>query len=158
MNLSKEDIINYYYNSYVKVDGLWFIKMEENYGFDKALDLDNEVWKVLPKIQARFLKDKLGLKQGIDSLYACLSEKLKLDNFKYDIKKTTDKITLSILRCPWHVLMQKSNRENFSEKIGKVICNSEYSVIAKEFGEDIGLKISSRICSGDNNCKFIFKK
>ena len=46
----------YLLRSCAAVNGLWFMKVEEKYGFDAALDLDAAVWAVMPKIQARQLK------------------------------------------------------------------------------------------------------
>jgi hypothetical protein len=56
IQLTPEQIAEYYHRSYTVVDGLWFMKIEEKYGFDAALDIDKEVWKVFPKMQARLLK------------------------------------------------------------------------------------------------------
>ena len=58
-SLTQEEIIEYLYQCYVKADGLWFVKVEEQFGFDKALEIDAEVWKIIPKIQARILKSNL---------------------------------------------------------------------------------------------------
>ncbi|NLE90228.1 MAG: hypothetical protein GX602_04765, partial [Dehalococcoidales bacterium] len=55
--LSDRQISQYLQRSYEAVDGLWFMKVEEKLGFDTALEIDGEVWKVLPKIQARMLKN-----------------------------------------------------------------------------------------------------
>ncbi|MHB1377104.1 MAG: DUF6125 family protein, partial [Candidatus Humimicrobiaceae bacterium] len=52
--LSSRQVKEYLQNSYAKVDGLWFLKTEEQFGFEKALESDLEVWKVMPKIQARY--------------------------------------------------------------------------------------------------------
>ena len=52
--LTNKDRAEYYNRSYKAVDGLWFVKAEEQFDFDTALELDKEVWKVMPKIQARF--------------------------------------------------------------------------------------------------------
>ena len=51
VKLSSKQVADYFNRSYKAVDGLWFLKVEEKYGFDTALELDNEVWKILPKIQ-----------------------------------------------------------------------------------------------------------
>ena len=56
INLTDVQIAEYYHRSFSVVDGLWFMKIEERYGFEAALDIDSEVWKVVPKIQARKLK------------------------------------------------------------------------------------------------------
>ena len=79
-----KDRAEYFHRSYKTVDGLWFVKTEEQFDFNTALDLDREVWKVMPKIQARFLKKKFGV-----------------------------------------------------DKIGGVICSTEYGVWGSEFGPDI---------------------
>jgi len=57
--LTQGEVSKYLYQSYSKVDGLWFMKVEEQFGFEKALEIDTGVWKILPKIQARYLKLKL---------------------------------------------------------------------------------------------------
>jgi hypothetical protein len=41
--LSLQQIADYFNHNYNPVDGLWFMKAEEKYGFDTALDVDNEV-------------------------------------------------------------------------------------------------------------------
>ncbi|GAF84732.1 unnamed protein product, partial [marine sediment metagenome] len=61
IELSNRQIAEFWHRSYASVDGLWFMRVEERYGFDAALDIDNEVWKVLPKIQARMLKSMAGV-------------------------------------------------------------------------------------------------
>jgi len=43
MKLSENEKTNYFYNSYIKADGLWFIKVEENLGFELALEIDHQV-------------------------------------------------------------------------------------------------------------------
>ena len=59
MKLTDKETAEYLYRCYTAVDGLWFVKVEEKYGFDSALDIDKEVWKIMPKIQSRFLKNSL---------------------------------------------------------------------------------------------------
>ncbi len=50
-HLTDQQAAEYFHRSFTAVDGLWFMKVEEKHGFDAALEIDNEVWKVLPKIQ-----------------------------------------------------------------------------------------------------------
>ena len=57
----------YFHRCYVAADGLWFMKAEEKHGLVAALEVDEQVWKVLPKIQARMLKAMLHVDQGIDA-------------------------------------------------------------------------------------------
>jgi len=182
--LNNRQVKEYIQNSYAKVDGLWFLKTEERFGFEKALDIDLEVWKVMPKIQARYLKAVPEIKEIADSFdmfFECLKVKMKLDNFNIktsrnrqntrnkinDNKKSAnlspafkenDVITITVNNCPWHNLMIKSGRENLSEKIGRVICQNEYSIFASEFDKNIKFEIGERICKESDCCKFVFTK
>lgn len=49
-------------------------EVEEALGFDQALKLDEAVWRVLPKIQARTLKGMLNLKDGLADLKRALTQ------------------------------------------------------------------------------------
>ena len=154
VELSDRQIAEFWHRSYTSVDGLWFIKVEEKYGFDATLDIDDEVWDVLPKIQARMLKSMVGVDKGIDALFECLTTKLSLEGFTFKAEKAGDgggfKIVIS--KCPWHDLMVKSGREELSGKVGALICNTENSVWASEFGDDILFEPGNQICKGSASC------
>jgi len=154
MELEKEQIIKYYYESFVKVDGLWFIKTEESYGFQKALDIDRSVWEILPKIQARLLKSFYKDLDGLCLLKKALETKLKLDHFKFEFKtnEQKNKITVSINKCPWHEIMLKSGRENRSKDIGDVICSTEYKTFTNEIMDKADVSLSKGICRGEKSC------
>lgn len=179
---NKNDSLQYLYNNFIKVDGLWFVKLEELLGFEKALEIDKKVWEILPKLQARFIKNRLqdkllkpgaktmtkdciydspgsnckSLKKDFKLLYDSLKLKLNLDNFKFRIIKNKLRINVIIDYCPWHNNMIKSHRENKSYMIGKTICNTEYYTFAREFIKNIDFKITEQICNSDSFCKFNF--
>jgi hypothetical protein len=159
LRLTEKQISEYYKRSYTAVDGLWFMKTEERYGFDTALDIDDDVWKVMPKIQARKLKAMGNLTDGLDGLRECLTAKLTLDGFAFETEQSDDarslKITLS--ECPWHNIMIKSGREHLSGKVGTRICTTEYQVWASEFGNDITFELGDQICEGFEGCTLLFK-
>lgn len=152
LELTPEQIAEYFHRSYSAVDGLWFMKIEEKYGFDAALDIDNEVWKVFPKIQARLLKSMGKLGTGIDALLEALTTKLKLEGFEFKTAKTDRGFRIIVNECPWHNLMVKSKREALSGKVGTLICNTEYSAWAAELGEDIKFELKHQICAGSKSC------
>ena len=158
LELTPKQIAEYFQRSYAAVDGLWFMKVEEKYGFGAALDVDNEVWKVFPKIQARALKSLCKAGNGIDALFECLTTKLHLEGYKFEAKKTGgDGFEITIEECPWHSLMVKARREKLSGKIGTLICNTEYSAWASEFGENIKFELKGQICEGARSCVLLFK-
>ncbi len=145
----------YLHLCYSRVDGLWFLKVEEQLGFDAALELDVAVWQVLPKLQARALKRLLGLNDGREALRLALQEKLTLDGFAFTLADTADGLCLTVQACPWLALLQKSGREHVADRIGNAICTTEYGVFAREFGLRLQ-ENSARLCGGGDACTFIF--
>ena len=158
IKLTEKQIGDYFHRSYTATDGLWFMKVEEKYGFDKALEIDNEVWKVLPKIQARMLKTMLNVENGTDALFECLRAKLTLESFNYKAERLGTGFRITISECPWHNLMVKSGREKLSEKVGTLICNTEYSVFGYEFGKDIFFQLETQICKSSQCCILNFHR
>jgi len=158
--LSDKQITAYFRRCYTAVDGLWFMKVEEKYGFDNTLEIDNEVWKVLPKIQARFIKSIRKLGEGLEALYECLSTKMSIEEFTFSSEKFQNASGFKIIinRCPWHDLMIKSGRETLSGKVGTLICTTEYSVWASEFGKNIKFQLKHQICDGAESCVLQFSQ
>jgi len=158
--LTDKQRAKYLLRSYTAVDGLWFMKVEEKYGFDSALDIDDEVWKVLPKIQARVLKDMMNQEQSIAACFDCTEVMLSLEEFSFRAEKMDSNGSFRIFLdiCPWYNAMVESDREEFSERVGTRICNSSFSAWAAEFGDDIRFEMQHQICKGDECCILQFTK
>jgi hypothetical protein len=156
LTLTCGEIAQYLRRSYMAVDGLWFMKVEERCGFDTALDIDHEVWKVMPKIQARMLKSLGNAEDGLAGLRACFATKLTLEGMSFRVEESEKSFQIVIDECPWHALMVKSGREHLSERVGNTICRTEYSTWAREFGEDIRFELRDRICLGSPCCVLHF--
>jgi len=156
LELSDRQVADFFRRSYTAIDGLWFMKAEEKQGFEAALDLDDEVWKVFPKIQARMLKDMCKAANGIEGLRECFTTKLAIEGFGFDVEALNSGFRVNISRCPWHDSMVKSNREALSGKVGTRICGTEYSIWAAEFGKTIRFDRKSEICTGSKRCMLEF--
>jgi hypothetical protein len=154
MKLNDKQIAEYLLRCFTAVDGLWFMKLEEKHGFDTALEIDNEVWKVMPKIQARMLKSMGNLGNGIEALFDCLTTKLALEGFTFKTEKIDNPRGFRIIieKCPWFELLVKSGRENLAEKLGNTICNTDCSTWASEFGDNIKFELQSQICKDSKHC------
>jgi len=150
--LSSQQVAEYFSRSYKAVDGLWFMKVEDKHGFDAALELDNDVWKVMPKIQARMFKSFLGVENGSDALFESLVTKLELEGFKFKAEMTENGFRITITDCPWHNLMIKSGRENLAKLVGTTICNTEYQVWSSEIEKTIKFKLKSQKCDESEQC------
>jgi hypothetical protein len=158
--LTSEQKSHYFQRSFTAVDGLWFVKTEEFRGFDHALETDREVWKVMPKIQARLLKEMLQVSEGMAALQSCLEAKLEAEGYGFEIgfQDAGRCLALKISRCPWHDAMIKAGREKLSGKVGRIICQAEYQTWASEFGKDIDFSMDPLLCEGNPCCTFRFSK
>lgn len=160
--LTDEQKTEYFRRSYTAVDGLWFMKVEEKLGFDEALLVDEAVWRVLPKIQARTIKEMLHLQSGLNDLDQALSARLAMEGFEFQIEPEKDSLAVTIRRCPWHDIMIKSGRGVLSEQVSEVICRVENSVWSSEFsaekgeGRQIKFAREKRICQGEEKCMLRF--
>jgi len=156
--LGCKQIVEYFHRCYQAVDGLWFIKVEEKIGFGAALEVDHEVWKVMPKIQARMIKSMLKLNNGSDALTKGLATKLELEGFKFKVEKNRDGFRIIVKDCPWHDLMIKSGREKLSGIVGTTICNTEYPIWVSEFGGKMNFKLKSQKCKNSECCILDFER
>ena len=171
-SLTDEQKMEYFRRSYTAVDGLWFMKVEEKLGIEEALQLDEAVWKILPKIQARTLKGMMHLPGGLAGLEQALSARLALEGFEFIMEPREDGLAVIVKRCPWHDIMIKSGRGALSERVSDIICRVENSVWASEFceekgtpgevevgegeGQEIGFLREERICRGEERCVLRF--
>ncbi len=154
IKLNDTQTTEYFHRSYTAVDGLWFMKTEERYGFDIALEIDRNVWRIVPKIQARTMKSLTGLGNGIDALRDALETKLTIENFTFETEVPVDggSFLLIVTDCPWHNMMVRAGREHLSAKVGTAICDAEFPVWAAEFGDNLSFSMEGRLCGGGKCC------
>jgi len=146
----------YLYRSYTAVDGLWFRIIEDARGFDEALAHDTAVWRVMPKIQARKIKEMLGLSAGMDHLKTALLAKFEMEGYETagPPVKTEDGWTMTVTLCPWVEILKKVGREHVAESISGTICPAEMKVWGAEFGDNISVTVSRGLCTGGRECEF----
>ena len=128
-------LIEYLRRSYTATDGLWFMVVEEAHDFEHALSLDERVWQILPKIQARKAREVLGISgNSLEDLTACFSLKLKADGHEFHVKQLPDGVKFAITRCQWRELLRQSGREHLEQRISNVIWPAELAAWCREFG------------------------
>jgi predicted ArsR family transcriptional regulator len=149
----------YFKRCFLAVDGLWFMMIENTDSFEKALEVDRKVWEVLPKIQARKIKELFRM-EGANEQYLikALEFKLAAEDFVSELQREYSSIRIIIKECPWLALLRKSKREHLAEKISDAICMIEYSVFAGEFVDGLDFDVTSRRCSGDQVCTFVLRR
>ncbi|MBW2644167.1 MAG: hypothetical protein JRC89_12590, partial [Deltaproteobacteria bacterium] len=107
--MNQQILSEYFKKCFLAVDGLWFMMLEKTDSFDKALDVDRMVWEILPKIQARKIKELLKLKTASeDDLIRALKFKLDAEDFISEILRKDSHINIIIRKCPWLTLLKQS--------------------------------------------------
>ena len=150
-------IAEYFRKCFFSVDGLWFMKTEEASSFEKALETDVAVWRVLPKIQARTLKKLLGLTGGMEDLHKALDFKLSAEGFDCRVAPLENGgFTVTVDTCPWVELIAKAGRQHLAERIADAICTIEHELFAREFGKNIRFSLSRKGCIDPRPCLFAF--
>jgi hypothetical protein len=142
----------YFKRVFETIDGLWFMKVEEDSDFEHALEIDKRVWEIVPKIQARALKKLLALGDGAENLARALEAKFEMEDYSAEVLRAGGDLEIKVKKCPWNDLMHKSGREHLAGRVGEAICGTEYPVWLKEFKVDGEFKIEQLLCSDSDCC------
>lgn len=150
-------VAEYFKKCFLSVDGLWFVKLEEAFSFDTALEIDVAVWKVLPKIEARTIKKLLSLSDGIAGLRAAFDFKLLAEDYEYAIQPLgSGGFEIQVRDCPWVNHISKAGREHLLDRIADAVCPVEYETFAREFGCGITFQHVQKGCHKQHHCVFTF--
>ena len=157
-NYNDNDLKEYFKRCFFAVDGLWFVMLEKQFDFKKALEIDQQVWQIFPKIQARKIRELLGLQdKTTHDLRQALEFKFEAEEYGYEVKTETDhKLEIVITECPWLKIMLESSRHDLASEMGKSICLIEYGVWAREFGVELQGTMQTRLCSDHTPCRLHF--
>jgi len=147
-------IADFLRRSYFAVDGLWFVESEERHGFEEAMAVDEAVWDVMSKVQARKAKSVLGISDGsLQDLSRAFQLKLSAEGHDYDVQVADDELTLTVNLCPWFEILKSSGRTRIAETISDRICAREYQGWAREFGPGIRMEFDGRLCVEREQCE-----
>jgi hypothetical protein len=142
------------------VDGLYFLGIEEKNSTEAATEVDTNVWRVMGKIEARRLKEVLGIKDGgLGSLAKALrSTSWYLDLDDAELVETGDSVIVRNLSCR----VQKTRiGKGLPEFACKSVRSSFFSSFAKEFNPDI--EMNCKLCPPDKHsdslwCEWEFRR
>jgi hypothetical protein len=127
-------------------DGLYFLRIEELYGTETATQIDADVWAIMGKIEARKLKEFLGITgNDIPSMMKALQYTtwaLDLEDKEIIIQK--DHALIRNIRCR----VQNTRKSKGLKEFGcKPVRFGFLKVFAKEFNPDIVVKCT--VCPPD---------
>lgn len=140
------------------VDGLYFLGIEDTYGTDVATKIDQHVWEVMGKIEARKLKEFLQIK-GTDlssMIHALQFSSWALDLEDKEINLEKNKAIIRNIKCR----VQTTRKIKGLEEFGCKPVRWEFlKAFAKEFNHNI--LVTCTVCPPDSHpdnlwCEWIF--
>lgn len=153
-DFSDAEIADFLRRSYFAVDGLWFVKTEQKYGFEDAMILDEMIWDVMPKIQARKARELLGIEgHTLGDLLMAFQLKLAAEGYEYEVHSDGAQTVISVRVCPWYEILKSAGRTYLAEAIADRICKREFSGWAGEFSPTIEFDMVRRLCVESDNCQ-----
>jgi Family of unknown function (DUF6125) len=120
LEINREELDELRLKAITAFDGLWFLAAERRLGFEKAIELDLEVWKeyglVMPNRLGKILGIGLGHEglPGLTMVNIFIETICRIDGTRCSGKLGDDNIIFTIDDCSWWENMSRSGREKSS--------------------------------------------
>jgi hypothetical protein len=139
-DLSKEELLELLRDgalNWLAHDGLWFRAVEDRFGMETAMDLDEAAWRSFTVIEAKRIMKRLGLQPGggIPALIRALGYRLYARINEQDVSEVSDThCVFRMTACRVQEARRRQGLENFPcKRIGLV----EYGEFARTIDPDI---------------------
>jgi len=142
-----------------RIDGLYFLGIEEKFGTNAATEIDANCWKLMGKIEARELRETFGIKRNdLSSLLEILrNTSWALYQTKKEINVTKTSVVFRVTECR---IQEARIRKGF----GIFPCKQVRFGYLKSFAEELNPKIEvvCKVCPPDKKaegfwCEWEFK-
>jgi len=136
-----------------RVDGLYFLGIEEKFGTDAATEIDTNCWNVMGKLEARELKNLLKIeKNDIPSpMHALL-------NTSWSLYPEEKQIEISSTRAMFRVTKCRTQQTRILKGLSEFPCKSVRFSYLKSFAEEFNpkIKVYCRVCPPDKHSKNVW--
>ncbi|MFC1961951.1 DUF6125 family protein [Chloroflexota bacterium] len=146
--IPQEELLTFCSRSLYTLDGLWFVTSEEEHGFEKALELDIEVWNRLTRIQAKRVQEFFAVEEDnpLQAVMSIMSLDPLLTVFKIKVVELTEnKVVFRFTDCPppQKARLRDGKPEMSCQKLGLQTYQAYADVV------DPGIRLSCRHCPPD---------
>jgi len=158
MDPSKDQLMKHFGQIGQILDGLWFLEVEKKFGFEVAYEIDEIVWKVFARKEAKKIQNLLGFSQvGFEELQMILRYLIFNQSLDFELKDTSNPsnhqkiLQFDVNKCKTYEGMRKVGRSD--EQIAKICYGIEIALlegVVKEFFPNA--QIRCRGCPKDKNC------
>ncbi len=127
--------IEFMISSFRKTDGFWFLGVENTYGYDAAIALNEKVWHRMGKIMTREIKEKFSINEkGLKGFARVLRYSPWATISEFDIVEKDEEVIVSIPHCA-------SQEARLKKGAGEYSCKEmhlgEFTNMINEIDKDI---------------------
>ncbi|MDP2743886.1 MAG: DUF6125 family protein [Dehalococcoidia bacterium] len=141
--LSREEllkVIKVLGRNWITLDGLWFTGVEDEFGMEAAVKLDERMWSKQAGIEARRMREALGISEkgppGVARAYSMLTP-CWADAFLPEFSGTPDRLRVRINHCNAQEAREKLGRPRFP---CKVVGLSHFNSIIRAVDQEVEVK------------------
>ena len=155
MPIKDEELIRLIRSGLTTIDGLWFLEVEDKFGFNDAFDIDLKVWKRYGPIIINRIKKVLSITDiGLESFLQIFKILCAIDGTQFKIKeKSFKEARLQIYYCPWWENLKRSNRDKLIRC--DIIDKKVFPEWAKSFNPKIEFNLVKSLPNGNDICELV---
>jgi len=134
----KEEYIHFLLRQYRLVDALWFLAVEDKFGLDAAVELNERVWEDMGRRSAKEIKRRFKIEEeGLKGFVKALKYFPWSTIIGYQLEEKGDRVTISVPHCPPQEARIRMGRGEFP---CKEMHFREFRFFAEEIDERIAVK------------------
>jgi len=137
------DLLFYHIHNLWRVDGLYFLGVEEKFGTEAATEIDTSCWRLMGKLEARELKNLLGIKENnIPALMRVLK------HTSWSLDQRDKEIEVSEKRGVYRVTKCRTQETRIEKELAEFPCKNVRFTYLKSFTEEFNpnIEVKCRVC------------
>ncbi|MDQ7032155.1 MAG: DUF6125 family protein [Desulfonauticus sp.] len=139
-----------------RVDGLYFLGIEEKFGTDAATEIDAGVWEIMAKIEAKSLQKMFQVGESPD--IATIIELLRKSSWALD--QPFKKVEISDTRAILRIDKCRTQEARLKKELGEFPCKKVRFNYLKNFAKTLNpkVKVNCLVCPPDKHPKNLWCK
>jgi len=150
-NMPKEKLLSLFFlhnKNLWRVDGLYFLGIEERFGTQPATEIDANCWKIMGKIEAKELKEALEVENdGIAALIKTLK------NTSWALYQAEKESEASVRSGVFRVTRCRTQETRIKKGLGEFPCKAVRLGYLKSFVEEFNseIRVTCKTCPPDDH-------
>lgn len=155
--LEDSNLIKLQQKELTALDGLWFLEVEKEWGYEAANKINNEVWLRCGPILVREIKKVFHLEgKTFDEVKILFGSLMELDGSAFTFESSDDQhLVVRISRCVWYENLKKAGRHELHDcmRIDLALLPTWLEAINSRLVFDFGKAIPK----GDEFCEIVVR-